>query len=145
MSTPPRVVFLCTGNSCRSQMGEGLLRRRLGERIEALSAGTRPAGEVHPLAIRAMAEIGIDISGQTPKTIDALGDATVGLAITVCGNARDTCPHLAIAREQIHVGFDDPADATGTEEERFAVFRRVRDGIAAEVERLAERFGVDRS
>jgi len=141
----PRVVFLCTGNSCRSQMGEGLLRRRFGDRIEALSAGTRPADEVHPLAIRAMAEIGVDISGQRPKTIEDLGPEPVDLAITVCGNARDTCPHLATAREQIHVGFDDPADATGTEEERFAVFRRVRDEIAAEVERLAERFETDRS
>ncbi len=141
----PRVVILCTGNSCRSQMGEGLLRRRLGDCVEALSAGTRPADEVHPLAIRAMAEIGEDISGQSPKTIEDLGDAPVDLAITVCGNARDTCPHLAIAREQIHVGFDDPAAAVGSETERLAVFRRVRDEIASEVERLAERFGPDRS
>ncbi len=145
MSSIPRVVFLCTGNSCRSQMAEGLLRRRLGPGVEALSAGTLPTDRVHPLAVRALAEIGIDISDQSPKTIEALGDAPVDLAITVCGNAKEACPHLPGAREQIHVGFDDPADATGTEEEQFAMFRRVRDEIAAEVERLAERFGVDRS
>ncbi len=145
MPSIPRVVFLCTGNSCRSQMAEGLLRRRLGEGVESLSAGTRPTAEVHPLAVRAMADIGIDISGQRPKTIDALGDAPVDLAITVCGNAREACPHLPGAREQIHIGFDDPADATGSEAEILSVFRRVRDEIAAEVERLADRLGVDRS
>jgi len=129
MNARPVVAFLCTGNSCRSQMAEGLLRARAGDRLEVRSAGTRPASEVHPLAIRAMAELDLDISAQTPKTVDALGE--VDLAVTVCGGARDACPHLPGARKRIHVGFDDPADATGTDEEKMTVFRRVRDEISA--------------
>jgi arsenate reductase len=143
MDGRPRIVFLCTGNSCRSQMAEGLLRRRLGDRVDVASAGTRPAGLVHPFAIRAMAEIDVDISDHRPKTITGLGDAPIDLAITVCDDANQACPHFPGAREQIHVGFDDPAHALGPEDEVMAVFRRVRDEIATEVENLARRFEGD--
>ncbi len=131
MTSRPVVVFLCTGNSCRSQMAEGLLRARAGDRLEVRSAGTRPAPEVHPLAVRAMAEIEIDISDLRPKTTLDLGSDPFDLAVTVCGNARDTCPHLPGAHRQVHVGFDDPADATGSDEEKMVVFRRVRDEITS--------------
>jgi arsenate reductase len=131
MSAARTVVILCTGNSCRSQMAEGLLRARAGGRLEVRSAGTRPAAEVHPFAIRAMAEVDIDISDQRPKTTADLGPGPFDLAVTVCGNAKETCPHLPGARSQIHMGFEDPADATGSDEERMAVFRRVRDEIAS--------------
>jgi len=131
MSSTPSVVFLCTGNSCRSQMAEGLLRARSGDRLEVLSAGTRPAEEVHPFAVRAMAEIEVDISDQRPKTTTDLGPGPFDLAITVCGNAKEACPHLPGARSQIHMGFDDPADATGSDDEQMTVFRRVRDEIAS--------------
>jgi arsenate reductase len=139
MSRRARIVFLCTGNSCRSQMAEGLLRDRFGDRVESLSAGTRPAGEVHPLAVRAMAEVGIDLTGQRPKTVLDLGPGPFHLALTVCDNAREACPSLPGALRQEHLGFPDPADAEGTEEERMAVFRRVRDEIAAAVAELEAR------
>jgi arsenate reductase len=112
-------------------MAEGLLRVRAGDRIDVRSAGTRSAPRVHPLAVTAMAEIGIDISKQRPKGLADIGPGPFDLAVTVCDHASTACPHLPGAERQIHVGFDDPADATGTEEERLAVFRRVRAEIAA--------------
>jgi arsenate reductase len=128
-----RVLFLCVHNSARSQMAEGLLRARGGDRFEAFSAGN-VATEVRPLAITAMAELGIDISGQQSKTTAAFGGARFDYAVTVCDDAKEACPYYANAARQIHWGFDDPAAATGSDEERLEVFRRVRDEIAARVD-----------
>src|SRR5690348_12230004 len=131
--TPIRVLLLCTHNSSRSQMAEGLLRVRGGSRYAVFSAGTHPR-TVHPLAIRAMAEIGIDISeaaGYHAKGIDAFADQPpMDLVITVCDEAAEECPFFPGERHQEHWGFPDPSAATGTEQERLAVFRQVRDAIA---------------
>ena len=124
-----RVLVLCTGNSCRSQMAEGWVNHLLGERWEAASAGTEPAIAVHPLAVRVMAEVGVDIAGVVPKSVDALLDQPWDLVITVCDSARESCPVFPSPVEQIHISFPDPARATGSEEERLAVFRAVRDDI----------------
>jgi arsenate reductase (thioredoxin) len=126
-----RVLILCTGNSCRSQMAEGLVNHDLAGRWEASSAGTHPAASVHPLAVRAMSEIGIDISGARPKSVDTLLDEAWDLVVTVCDSARETCPVFLGAAEQIHVSFPDPVLATGSEEQRLAVFRKVRNDIRA--------------
>jgi arsenate reductase (thioredoxin) len=129
------LLFLCTHNSSRSQMAEGLLRAR-GGRYTVYSAGTHPRG-VHPLAVRAMAEIGIDISaaaGHHAKSLDEFAGRPVDLAVTVCDDAAEECPFFPGARRQEHWSFPDPSAATGTEEERLAVFRRVRDAIAARVD-----------
>jgi len=128
---PKRVLILCTGNSCRSQMAEGLVNRDLGRSWEASSAGTRPAAAVHPLAVRAMAEIGIDISGAVPKSADSLADRPWDLVVTVCDSARESCPLFPGAAAQLHVSFPDPVAATGSEEQRLAVYRAVRDDIRA--------------
>ena len=127
-----RVLFLCTHNSARSQMAEGLLRAWGGDRFEAHSAGV-VATEVRPLAIRAMAEAGIDISAQTSKALDVYLGQAFDRAITVCDDAREACPFFPGARTQLHWSFDDPSAATGSEEERLAVFRRVRDEIGARI------------
>jgi arsenate reductase len=127
-----RVLFLCTHNSARSQMAEGLLRAWAGDRFEALSAGVE-ATEVRPLAIRAMAELGIDISGQTSKRLDVYSGQDIDYAITVCDEAREACPYFPGSRATLHWSFDDPSAATGTDEERLAVFRRVRDEIGARI------------
>jgi arsenate reductase len=124
-----RVLILCTGNSCRSQMAEGWVNSLLAARWEARSAGTRPAAAVHPLAVRAMAEAGIDASAAVPKTLDRYLDEPWDLVVTVCDAAREECPYFPGGREQIHVGFPDPATAEGSEEERLAIFRAVRDDI----------------
>ena len=126
----PSVLFICTHNSARSQMAEGLVRARLEGRFEAASAGTAPGG-VNPLAIEAMGELGIDISGHTSKHVD---EATAGRSfdyvVTVCDSARETCPYVPASRKNLHQSFDDPSAASGSHEERLAVFRRVRDEIA---------------
>jgi len=127
--TTPLILVLCTGNSCRSHLAEGILRRALGDGYEVASAGSRPAGYVHPLAIRAMAEIGIDIASHTSKHLDEFLTRPVETVITVCGNADQACPIFPGQVNRHHFPFDDPAHATGTEEEQFAVFRRVRDEI----------------
>ena len=127
-----RVLFLCTHNSARSQMAEGLLRAWASDRFEAYSAGVE-ATEVRPLAIRAMAEIGIDITAQTSKRLDAYLGQPFRYAITVCDEAREACPFFPGAERQLHWSFDDPSAATGSEEERLAVFRRVRDEIGARI------------
>jgi arsenate reductase len=127
-----RVLFLCTHNSARSQMAEGLLRAWAGDRFEALSAGVE-ATEVRPLAIRAMAELGIDISGQTSKRLDVYAGQPIDYAITVCDEAREACPYFPGSKATLHWSFDDPSAATGTDEERLAVFRRVRDEIGARI------------
>jgi arsenate reductase len=124
------ILVLCTGNSCRSHLAEGLLRSALGDAFEVVSAGSNPAGYVHPLAIRAMEEVGIDLSGHRSKHLDEFLDREVETVITVCGNADQACPVFPGQLNRHHWPFEDPAHATGTEEEQFAVFRRVRDEIA---------------
>jgi arsenate reductase len=123
-----KVLFICTHNSARSQMAEGLLRTMYGDRYEAYSAGTKPTG-VHPLAVRVMAEIGIDISHHRSKSVVEFLGAEFDYVVTVCDRAKESCPFFPGAREYIHVGFDDPAGFSGTEEESLSVFRRVRDEI----------------
>ena len=124
-----RVLFLCTGNSCRSQMAEGLVKHYLKKKWKAFSAGTQPVGEVHPLAVRAMAEVGIDISDYKPKTPDKFRKKKVDLVITVCDNAAEDCPVWLGKGEVAHISFPDPAEVAGTEEEKMRVFRAVRDDI----------------
>jgi arsenate reductase len=131
--TGKSVLFLCTGNSCRSQMAEGWLRHVAGSDFEAASAGTDPVG-LNPDAVEIMAECGIDISGHRSKHIDALRGRRFDWLITVCDRARETCPVLPGAGTTMHWSFDDPARAAGSPEERRAVFRRVRDEIRARVE-----------
>jgi arsenate reductase (thioredoxin) len=123
------VLFVCTHNSARSQMAEGLLRDRYGDRYEALSAGTERT-HVRPLAIEAMREIGVDLSGHTSKTVEDLGDRDFDVVVTVCDSAREACPYVP-ARHALHESFPDPSAATGSDEERLAVFRAVRDQLAA--------------
>lgn len=131
---PKRVLFLCTGNSCRSHMAEGLLRDLGGDRFQAFSAGAKPAGYVHPFAITAMQDIGIDIASHTSKPLDAFDGQKFDYLITVCDQAREACPTYAGATQQLHWSFEDPAQAPGTEEQKLAVFRRVRDEIRSRVE-----------
>ena len=124
-----RILILCTGNSCRSQMAEGFLNS-FDQRITAYSAGTNPSAQVHPKAIQVMQEIGIDISDGYPQDVaDYLAQA-FDFVITVCDNARETCPvFMGAVKEQLHIGFEDPAEATGNEQEVMQVFRRIRDEI----------------
>lgn len=128
----PRVLFLCTGNSCRSQMAEGLLRSLAGDLYEVHSAGTAPHG-VNPGAIAAMREIGVDISGHRSDHVDAYLGTGIDTVITVCDRAASNCPTFPERTDKVHWSFDDPAEATGSEEERRAEFRRVRDEIAAAI------------
>jgi arsenate reductase len=123
------ILVLCTGNSCRSHFAEAILRAALGERVRVASAGSKPAGFVHPLAIRALAEIGLDISHHRSKHLDEFLGQDVGTVITVCGDADQACPMFPGRVNRHHFPFDDPARATGTEDEQMAVFRRVRDEI----------------
>ncbi len=125
-----RVLILCTHNSSRSQMAEGLLRAAGGGNIEVESAGTE-ATRVHPLAIKAMAERGIDIAGHTSKTLDRFLDQRWDDVVTVCDSANETCPVFPKAGRRIHWSFEDPSKATGSEEERLAKFRCIRDEIDA--------------
>ena len=129
MNEKIRVLILCTGNSARSQMAEGLLRHDGGERFEVHSAGTVPSF-VRPQAIEAMREIGIDISGHRSKSVDEFAGQEFDYVITVCDNANANCPVFPGKTKRIHWSFDDPAEALGTEEEKLAVFRRVRNEIA---------------
>lgn len=126
----PKVLFLCTGNSCRSQMAEGLLRSFAGDRFEAHSAGTAPQG-VNPGAIAAMREVGIDISRHQSDHVDSYLGTGVDTVITVCDRAASNCPTFPEQTSKVHWSFDDPAEAVGSDTERRAVFRRVRDEIAA--------------
>ncbi|HLH63404.1 MAG TPA: arsenate reductase ArsC [Ktedonobacteraceae bacterium] len=128
-----RVLFICTHNSARSQMAEGLLRHLGDTRFEVFSAGTE-ATFVRPLAIRAMAEIGIDISGQQSKTLDRYLGESFDAVITVCDAANEVCPIFRGAKRRLHWSFEDPSRATGSEDEQLAVYRRVRDEIRARIE-----------
>lgn len=125
----PTVLILCTGNSCRSHMAEGILRHAGGDLFEVRSAGSKPAGYVHPMAIAAMKEIGIDISEHDSKSYELFLDGSVDTVVTVCGNARNVCPVLPGNVKRYHWGFIDPAHAEGSDEEIMAVFREVRDLI----------------
>ncbi len=125
---PIRVLFVCTHNSARSQMAEGLLRFLGKDRFDVLSAGTAP-GNVNPLAVRAMNEIGIDISAATSKHIDQFVGQDFAYVITVCDQANESCPIFPGDTKRIHWSFPDPSAATGSEEERMAAFRRVRDEL----------------
>jgi arsenate reductase (thioredoxin) len=127
--TRARVLVVCTHNSARSQMAEGLLRALAPDRFEVASAGTE-ATRVHPLAIRAMDELGIDLRDHTSKTLDRFVAEPWDYVITVCDDANERCPVFPGRTTRLHWGFDDPSAATGTEEERLAAFRRVRDAIA---------------
>jgi arsenate reductase (thioredoxin) len=136
-----RVLFLCTGNSARSQMAEAIVNRRLGDKWVAFSAGTQPASQVNPLAVRALAEIWIDHQG-TPKPIDAFLGQPFDLVITLCDDAAQNCPVWLGQGRRMHIGFPDPAEATGSDEEKMTVFRSVRDDIQARILPLLVEFEI---
>ncbi len=127
-----QVLVLCTGNSCRSHLAEALINHRLGDTWQAFSAGTEPAGFVHPLAVQVLAEIGIFHEGESKHT-DQFKGMDFDLVLTVCDDAAENCPVWLGPGKRVHIGFPDPAKAAGTEEEIKAVFRRVRDDIDREV------------
>lgn len=132
------VLVLCTGNSCRSQMAEGLINHYQGDTWQAYSAGTAPAGYIHPLAIAAMQELDIDISRNRSKSTDEFRHTPLDLVITVCDDANETCPVWLGNGKTVHIGFADPAAATGSVAEKLAVFRQVRANIQAKVLRFLE-------
>ncbi|NOY58446.1 MAG: arsenate reductase ArsC [Calditrichaeota bacterium] len=131
-----KILILCTGNSCRSQMAEGFLKS-FDSNLQVASAGTDPSGQIHPKAVQVMKEVGIDISAGSPKNVDQFLDQTFDHVITVCDNARETCPvFIGDVKNQLHIGFEDPAEATGTEEHVLAEFRRIRDEIRRDFEKF---------
>lgn len=133
-----RILILCTGNSCRSQMAEGFLKS-FDENFEVYSAGTNPAEKINPYAVKAMKEIGIDISDGIPENVDKYLSQSFDYVITVCDNAKETCPvFIGDVKHRLHIGFDDPADAVGTEEEVMPVYRRVRDEIKREFKKFVQ-------
>ncbi len=139
----PKILFLCTGNSCRSQMAEGWTKGLKGDQLEAYSAGIQPKG-VDPRAVKVMDEAGIDISGQKSKDIDSLGNLEFEYVVTLCDNARESCPFFPAKTKRVHMGFEDPpllADGAASEEEALVPYRRVRDEIRAFVESLPEGLG----
>jgi arsenate reductase len=136
----PTVLILCTGNSCRSHLAEGILRAAAGDFLDVQSAGSKPAGYVHPLAIQVMKEIGIDISGHRSKHMEEFLKQPIETVITVCGNADQACPMFPGQVNRYHWPFDDPARATGSDEEKLVVFRRVRD----EIKRVFEAYAAGR-
>ena len=123
-----RILFICTGNSCRSQMAEGFLRHMSGDKFEVFSAGVKPT-QVNPLAIKVMAEVGVDISKHKSKSAMEFIGQQFDYVITVCDNAKQTCPIFPGHYEKLHWSLEDPAEAKGSEEERLVVFRRIRDEI----------------
>ncbi|VVB90874.1 Protein ArsC [uncultured archaeon] len=131
-----KVLFLCTENSCRSQMAEGILRHLMGDKFEVFSAGTRPS-VVNPMAIKVMAEIGIDISGHRSKSVEEFQWKNFDFVITTCDAARETCPVFPGKARRLHWSFNDPAEARGSENEILSAFRKVRDGIK---QRIQEEF-----
>ena len=134
-----KVLFLCTGNSCRSQLAEAIVNARLGDEWQAVSAGTKPAGYVHPNALRALREIGIEHQGRS-KHADEFRDTRFDLVVTVCDSAAEECPvWLGGQGQRVHLGFPDPAKATGADDEVMAVFRAVRDDIAKKAPALLRR------
>ncbi|MFD2760094.1 arsenate reductase (thioredoxin) [Lentibacillus juripiscarius] len=137
MTAKPILYFLCTGNSCRSQMAEGFGKKHLGDKWDVRSAGIEAHG-LNPLAVKAMAEAGVDISDQKSSTIDPEVLKSADLVVTLCGDARDNCPMTPPHVQKVHWGFDDPAKAEGDDEERWAVFQRVRDEIEQRIIRFKE-------
>jgi arsenate reductase len=140
MPAKSRILFLCTGNACRSQMAEGWARHLKGDRVEAYSAGIEVHG-VDPLAVKVMAEAGVDISGHRSKHVSELAGAAFDCVVTVCGHAHESCPMFPGRTKVVHAGFDDPprlAQGARSEEEALAHYRRVRDEIRAFVETLPE-------
>ena len=135
------VLFVCTHNSSRSQMAEGLLRDRYGDRYEVMSAGTEPGG-VNPFAVEVMDEIGIDLSGHTSDPVYAYTDRPLHIVVTVCDDAAEHCPYISAEKENLHQGFDDPSAVTGSDEEKRAAFRRIRDELA---EWIDATFGAEES
>jgi arsenate reductase (thioredoxin) len=136
-AVPKRVLFLCTGNSCRSQLAEAIVNTRLKDEWQAFSAGTRPAGYVHPNALRALAEIGIQHEGRS-KSVDEYRGHEFDLVVTVCDSAAEDCPMWLGQGKRAHLSFPDPAKATGSDEEVMTVFRGVRDDIAQRIPALLE-------
>jgi len=136
----PSILILCTGNSCRSHMAEGILCAACKGEFHVASAGSKPAGYVHPLAIKVLAEIGIDISGHTSKHMNDFLNQPIETVITVCGNADQVCPIFPGQLNRHHWGFDDPALAIGSDEEKMQVFRRVRE----EIQRVFEAYAAGR-
>ena len=133
-----RILILCTGNSCRSQMAEGFLKSFDGN-LEVYSAGTKPAEKVNPFAVKAMKEVGIDISNGVAEDVEKYLSQSFDYVITVCDNAKETCPvFMGKVGKQLHIGFEDPAEATGSEEEILAVFRKVRDEIKKEFKKFVQ-------
>jgi arsenate reductase len=128
-----QVLVLCTGNSCRSHMAEGIINHYRGNKWTAVSAGTQPSGYVHPMAIAALKEWGIDISHHHSKHAEAFRSTPLDLVITVCDDAAENCPVWLGQGKKVHIGFPDPAKAEGSDEEKMAVFRQVRDGIKERV------------
>ncbi len=138
-----RILILCTGNSCRSQMAEEFLKSFEPE-LEVFSAGTKPAERVNPKAIQVMQEVGIDISKNYPKDVEKFVNESFDYVITVCDSAKENCPvFFGSVEKQLHIGFEDPAEATGTEEEILAVFRKVRDEIKEKFKELIEELKKD--
>ena len=138
----PVILILCTGNSCRSHLAEGVLRSAVDESVEIASAGSSPAGYVHPVAVEVMAEIGIDITGHTSKHLNEFLEKDVRTVITVCDNADQVCPMFPGQIEKNHWPFDDPAKIEGSEEEIRTGFRRVRDEIRGKFEAYAQELKV---
>jgi arsenate reductase len=132
-----RVLFLCTGNSCRSQMAEAIVNSRLGDRWEAFSAGSHPVGFIHPLVIKALSEIGIEHLGRS-KSLEEFQGLSFDLVVTLCDQAADECPVWLGKGRRVYVPFPDPAKVTGDETEIMAAFREVRDGIAKEINELLD-------
>jgi len=130
-----KVLFLCTGNSCRSQMAEAIVNARYSDEWRAFSAGTRPAGFVHPTAIQVLHEIGIEQRGES-KSVEQFHDEDFDLVITVCDDANEECPVWLGKGKRVHEGFRDPAKAEGTDEERLAAFRQVRDEMLKKIPAL---------
>lgn len=130
-----KVLFLCTGNSCRSQMAEAIVNARLGDEWEAVSAGTFPTGYVHPRALRALAETGIEHRGRS-KSADEFRDAAFDLVVTVCDDAAENCPVWLGQGKRVHLSFPDPAKITGTDDQVMAAFRAVRDDITRRIPAL---------
>ena len=137
-----KVLFLCTGNSCRSHLAEAIVNARLGDTWEAVSAGTQPAGYVHPKALQALAEIGIEHTGRS-KHANEFRNTPLDLVVTVCDSAAEECPLWLGPGRRVHVGFPDPAKAEGTDEEVMAVFRSVRDDIAQKIPALLIHYSGD--
>ncbi len=137
------VLFLCTGNSARSQMAEAIVNAQIRGQWQAVSAGVQPTGYVHPLAIRALAEMGIDISGARSKSADEFRSQAFDLVVTVCDDAAENCPVWLGRGKRVHLGFPDPAKASGSDDAKLVIFRSVRDDIAQRVPQLLKEYEND--